>query len=297
MLRSICLAGVLGLLAAPLGSTRCAERQAPEPHETVTAKAPSGGGRGRAEGRARVDPAAPEEKSVGYIIGGTHAPPGAFPFAVAIAYRNAEGALSQYCGGALLRPNVVLTAAHCRVAPGDVAIIGRHNLRMLQGQAITIVGVDVHEKYDRGTYQNDIAILRLARSAGPQYEPIQAAKTNDDLTGRAVTAIGWGRTAAGGPTSLDLLETTLPVIAQQECATKYGAQYSIGPGMICAAAPGRDACQGDSGGPLFLKAEGQAAPVQVGITSFGIGCAEPGYPGVYTRVGSYAEWIASHLPK
>lgn len=283
------------LLAAPAAGDEGAPGSAPS---KVTVKAPKGARvQGRAVDAGRADPAAQQPKNVNFIVGGTKVPPGRYPFAVAITYRNAGGGLSQYCGGALLLPNVVLTAAHCNVAPGDLAVIGREDLASNVGQAIPIVAVMAHEEFDQDMMRNDIALLRLGRSAPTQYPPIQRATRVEDLSGRPVTAIGWGKTSVDGTTSLQLRETTLAVTTPEECAAKYSPGFQIGPGMVCASAPGKDACQGDSGGPLFSKPAGGGPPVQVGITSFGTGCADANFPGVYTRVASQAVWIEANLPR
>jgi secreted trypsin-like serine protease len=183
------------------------------------------------------------------------------------------------------------------VAPGDLAIIGREDLASSDGQAIPIVGALAHEAFDQDRLRNDIALLRLGRSAPAQYQPIKRATNVEDLAGRPVTAIGWGKTSVDGVTSLQLRETTLAVTTQEVCAAKYSERIQILPGMVCASAPGKDACQGDSGGPLFLKPEGGGPPVQVGITSFGTGCADANFPGVYTRVAAQAKWIEANLPR
>jgi secreted trypsin-like serine protease len=283
------------LLAGPAPGDEGAPGGAPS---KVTTKAPRGSRvRGRTADAGRGDPAAQQSKFVNFINGGTNVPPGSYPFAVAIAYRNAGGGLSQYCGGALVMPNVVLTAAHCGVAPGDLAVIGREDLASSDGQAIPIVAVVAHEQFDQDRYRNDIALLRLGRSAPGQYRPIQWSTRVENLAGRPVTAIGWGKTSVDGPASLQLLETTVAVTSQEECAAKYSPGFQIDPGMVCASAPGKDACQGDSGGPLFSRPAGGGPPVQVGITSFGIGCADANFPGVYTRVAAHARWIQENLTR
>ncbi|KAI9559336.1 hypothetical protein GHT06_016125 [Daphnia sinensis] len=95
---------------------------------------------------------------------------------------------------------------------------------------------------------------------------------------------GWGTTSSGGSISSVLLKASVTVLDNTVCTSQYGP-YFIGADMLCAAAPGTDTCQGDSGGPLFVSG------VQVGITSWGNGCADPNYAGVYTRVTTYVSWI------
>ena len=85
-----------------------------------------------------------------------------------------------------------------------------------------------------------------------------------------------------------LQKVTVPFVNEETCKDAYGSS-SITEGMICAGKAGKDSCQGDSGGPMI-----NLVREQVGIVSWGYGCAEAGYPGVYTRVSKYASWIAEH---
>ncbi|XP_046638363.1 trypsin-1-like isoform X2 [Daphnia pulicaria] len=95
---------------------------------------------------------------------------------------------------------------------------------------------------------------------------------------------GWGTTSFGGSLSSTLLKANVTILANSKCAAQYGSTF-VGANMLCAAAPGTDTCQGDSGGPVIVNG------VVVGITSFGVGCADPKYAGVYTRVSTYVGWI------
>ncbi|XP_046456625.1 cell wall protein DAN4-like [Daphnia pulex] len=97
---------------------------------------------------------------------------------------------------------------------------------------------------------------------------------------------GWGTTSSGGSISYALLKADVVVKDNTFCTSQYGSSF-IGADMMCASAPGTDTCQGDSGGPLFVNG------VQVGITSWGNGCADPNYAGIYTRVTTYLGWIAT----
>ncbi len=277
------------------GATRGEEvLGAPETgNSPVTAKAQ----RGWADGRT-LDRTSEAPRNVQFIIGGEEVPEGKYPFTVAIAYRNIEGKLTQYCGGSLIGPKTVLTAAHCGVAPGHSVIIDRHNLTTLRGQERTIIGVTIHPSFNGETFQNDIAILRLHRSVEGANIPeryVSLARDGDPLPeGTTVTALGWGQTSHGGNSSLVLRKVSLPVTKQQECSQQYRIRYAIANSMICSQAPGKDTCAGDSGGPLLMEGPG-GRWIQVGITSFGIRCAEPDFPGVYTRVASFGRWISDDL--
>ncbi|HEX8537448.1 MAG TPA: trypsin-like serine protease [Cystobacter sp.] len=110
-------------------------------------------------------------------------------------------------------------------------------------------------------------------------------------------AAGWGATVENGGSTATLLAAAMPAVANASCADAYSSYPSIGvvfPSNLCAGYQGGgvDTCQGDSGGPLtFLFGHPQLA----GVTSWGLGCARPGLPGVYARVSSYIEWITQHV--
>jgi secreted trypsin-like serine protease len=225
------------------------------------------------------------------VVGGEEAAPGQWPFAVAIAFENTQGTLTQYCAGSLIEPDTVLTAAHCEVAAGHFAIIGRHDLAQSGGRSIRIVSVTSHAHFDKGSFRNDIALIRLAHAV-PNAHTVELAGQDWKLSeAQRVTAIGWGATREGDSPSFVLRQASFSVAPQAECAAQYGNRPPIQESMLCASAPGtKDTCQGDSGGPLLMEAPGGKV-VQVGITSFGIGCARPGFHGVYTRVSSFRPWI------
>jgi secreted trypsin-like serine protease len=217
------------------------------------------------------------------IVGGTEAAPGAWPWAAAMTFRSGTGYF-QYCGGALIAGQWVLTAAHCEVEVGDTIILGRHDLRTSAGEEIRVDRVLTHRDYDPGTNDNDISLVHLERASGQATLPLGE---DDIFAGEPVTVIGWGLTSEGGAASSALRQVSVPVVSQEDCAEAY----VLTPNMICAGFPegGRDSCQGDSGGPLMaLIGETWA---HVGIVSFGEGCARPNRPGVYTRTSRYVDWI------
>merc|ERR1719219_2565746 len=110
-----------------------------------------------------------------------------------------------------------------------------------------------------------------------------------------VTAVvtGWGNINVTGPQADVLQEVNVSTITNQDCAGLHG-HHKITPAMICAGAPGRDACSGDSGGPLAVMGpDGRYS--QIGVVSWGKGCARPDYPGVYTRVTALLNWITTNI--
>jgi trypsin len=246
------------------------------------------------------------------IVGGFPVPQGTFRFMTFVEIEKEGGTF--LCGGSLINPSFVLTAAHCVVDDlGEVVdpdaltlAIGRANLNEItQGNLRGAIAVNPHPDFNPETFANDVAVLELDAAVPKDIaRPLRIAKTSDtrlDATGLDALVAGWGTTSSGGVTSEQLLEANLQLVSDSSCAAAYGAEFQPDV-MICAALPGRDSCQGDSGGPLFVNAKvgtkkkkrkkgkrhrkrvAIVRDVQTGIVSFGEGCADPDFPGVYTRV-------------
>ena len=237
------------------------------------------------------------------IVGGQEATPGEWPWQVALVQSGGDTYLGQFCGGSLIAADWVLTAAHCvdNDAPGDIDVVaGIHDLTAPE-TGFRRVGLDeiiVHPGWSNSTKDNDIALLRLAspiaeRAGGGGELPIRYATLPPAaigaLAGATTTVTGWGNRLPGGSDYPPRLhEVEVQVIANAACASAYS---NLTDNMLCAGVDGggKDSCQGDSGGPLVYNNSGEWQ--QVGIVSFGIGCAEADYPGVYARVSRYIDWI------
>jgi len=226
-----------------------------------------------------------------FIVGGT-------PVAFATDYPFMAGYLEtdrQFCGASLISNQWALTAAHCIGAQfprADEISLGSLRTDGRGTRAATFAAVEqtyVHPNYNPSTIDYDVALLRLSAPVNfaGNIQPVKLApSTSGDFSGGSATCTGWGLTTQGGVGSDILREVTYPVITNQRCSTMYSG---ITARMLCAYEPGKDSCNGDSGGPFFVYQGGQA--LQVGIVSWGIGCAGVGAPGVYTRVSSVVSWI------
>ncbi|CAL4073823.1 unnamed protein product, partial [Meganyctiphanes norvegica] len=225
------------------------------------------------------------------IVGGHDATLGEAPWQVALV--NAHGSL--FCGGTLLSPWVVITAAHCMIFKNFTVRLGGLDRRDLPLMG-SVKEVLEHAEYNSSTIDNDIAlvILDVPVNAPPmQYaEPARLPNTDDDevYANETVLISGWGTIRSGNyPKPNNLLAAEVQVFPQDMCKASYNNHYTDN--MICAAGDNytKDSCQGDSGGPLVHK--GETSSILLGITSWGMGCAQQGYPGVYTKVSNYVSWI------
>lgn len=190
------------------------------------------------------------------------------------------------CGGTLIAPNIVLSAAHCKDCISSLRV-GRHNKNdsTEDYETFGIAEKVVHPMYGTNGIDYDYMILKLTGDStrAPAVLDVGDVELSD---GKDVIAIGWGTTSSGGSVSPILLEVEVDIWTEANCKTAYGAA-SITPRMVCAARPTKDSCQGDSGGPLIDKATSKL----VGIVSWGSGCALPDKPGVYAKVQDQIDWI------
>ncbi|XP_050545966.1 proclotting enzyme-like isoform X2 [Daktulosphaira vitifoliae] len=243
------------------------------------------------------------------VVGGDEALPGRWPWMAAI-FLHGTRRTEFWCGGSLIGPRHILTAAHCTrdnrqlpfnarqftVRLGDVDL--RRDDEPSSPETYHVVEVRGHKKFSRVGFYNDIAILVLDRPVKrskyviPLCLPPKSARS-ETFVGQVPTVVGWGTTYYGGKESTVQRQVELPVWHNSDCDRTYF--QPINEDFICAGLKegGKDACQGDSGGPLMLKKDGRW--IQIGIVSFGNKCGEPGYPGVYTRVSRYIDWINENV--
>ncbi|MFI9009578.1 S1 family peptidase [Actinosynnema sp. NPDC053489] len=204
-----------------------------------------------------------------------------------------DAAGNQFCGGTLVAPTKVVTAAHCatsRTPRNTRVVLGREDRQAADGVVSRLTGIWVHPDYVSADQGADVAVLTL-RSA-VNYRPLPLARPSDGALyepGTNGLVLGWGRTSEQGSSSRYLMGATVPVMDDGYCESAY-PQYDPDE-MTCGGYPGGgvDTCQGDSGGPFV------AGGKLIGITSWGEGCAREGRPGVYSEVKRYADVIQQQL--
>ncbi|MGE7388295.1 serine protease [Streptomyces sp. NPDC004126] len=217
------------------------------------------------------------------VVGGTRAAQGEFPFMVR---------LSMGCGGALYTQQIVLTAAHCVSGSGNnTSITATAGVVDLQSSsAIKVKSTKVLQAPGYNGQGKDWALIKLAQPINLPTLKIADTKAYDNGT---FTVAGWGAAREGGSQQRYLLKAQVPFVSDASCQSSYGSEL-VPAEEICAGLPqgGVDTCQGDSGGPMFRR-DNNNAWIQVGIVSWGQGCARPNYPGVYTEVSTFAAAIKS----
>ncbi|WP_409493201.1 S1 family peptidase [Amycolatopsis sp. cmx-11-12] len=235
---------------------------------------------------ATAPPAAAAQPPSTDVVGGTRAAQGEFPWMVR---------LSMGCGGALYTSQIVLTAAHCVSRTGAntsiTATLGVVDLQSTAAKKVKSTYVHRSPTYPTST-GGDWALIKLASPVtGIPTLPINTSAANNSGT---FTVAGWGAATEGGAQQRYLLKANVPFVSDSTCKAQGGSYADlIASAEICAGnvnSGGVDTCQGDSGGPMFRR-DSAGAWTQVGITSWGEGCARAHAPGVYTEVSTFATAI------
>jgi trypsin len=259
------------------------------------------------------------------VVGGSPARAGEAPWAVAlISGRDDRLATGHFCGGALVARDTVLTAAHCLAKGEDEFAEGRrgreHENEQARRHRVTLAAfagrvlplrsgtvhraawTALHPAFDDGAgYANaDVAVIRLrapVRGAVPIALPTAAQGVGFDA-GQSLVIYGWGnRSGREQRENLprDLHRGEVTALPDARCDELYGRMFNPAAQLCAGRADGAvDSCNGDSGGPLVAR-RSDGRPLLVGIVSYGEGCGEPEFPGVYARVGRYRRWLADTI--
>nr|XP_054934399.1 trypsin-1-like isoform X2 [Dermacentor andersoni] len=210
----------------------------------------------------------------------------------------------QVCGGSLIAHNYVVTAAHCVVdSEGKKVhkvVIYYNATKPQQGPEVRAEVIILHPNYDDATLVNDIALLKLQESLYIDHfvRPVCLPEEKLNLTGKPVTIAGWGYTAENKTTiSYELLQINREILPYTRCeetlVEKWQAPLFNSSLILCTSSTDQDTCQGDSGGPVTMWRHGLG--YQVGIVSFGLGCARPNGTSLHTNLRFYLPWIASEI--
>ncbi|XP_070712025.1 coagulation factor VIIi [Pempheris klunzingeri] len=240
------------------------------------------------------------------LVGSNHCPKGACPWQVLVQLNG-----NSHCGGVLIDPDWVVTAAHCihgNTVQTLAVVAGEHNLDVDDGteQRIPVAMAIAHEGYVPATGDSDVALLRLSRPVSLNRDVVPVCLPTKDLAERELlpvryhTVSGWGKRTSGGnaespgtptgaPVSPFLRTMSVPILQNSQCSQR--AQFNFTNNMLCAGYLGghRESCRGDDGSPLVTLYG--STHFLTGVVGWGRGCSQPGYYGVYVNMANFVDWV------
>ncbi|XP_020779769.1 proproteinase E-like [Boleophthalmus pectinirostris] len=233
------------------------------------------------------------------VVNGEEARPYSWPWQISLE------SFFPTCGGTLIAPNWVMTAAHCITFHTYNVVLAEHDMDKVEGpeQTIRVEKMIIHPKWKKNcpSCGNDIALLKLQTSAVLNDKVQLACVPKQDSTlshNYPCYVTGWGRLYSQGPQATKLQQALLPVVEYKVCSQSDWWGSSAKTTMVCAGGDSKSACHGDSGGPLNCKGKDGKWYVE-GVTSFvhGSGCNTPKKPTMFTRVASFIPWISETMSK
>ncbi|KAK7909543.1 hypothetical protein WMY93_014227 [Mugilogobius chulae] len=231
------------------------------------------------------------------IVGGADAPPGSWPWQVYVTFEMTYEP-SHSCGGALINPQWVLTAAHCvdrsvteltKVYLGFNDKMSRSDYQVSRNAVWAVTYPSYNSK---GLYENDLGLIKMSApvSYNAYIQPLCLAERGSTFhTGLQAWVAGWGRLEEGGQSAQVLQEVSLPIVGHRQCQCLHS--FTLADRVLCAGVMegGTGICNGDSGSPLVVKHG--SVWVQAGIVSTSDGCARPDKPAQYTEISEFQSWI------
>ncbi|XP_073840712.1 venom serine protease Bi-VSP-like [Musca autumnalis] len=248
------------------------------------------------------------------IVGGEVSKKGAWPWIALIGYDDQLSPSPFKCGGALVTARHVVTAAHCLRKDLKFVRLGEHDLTTdteARHVDINVVRSEKHPNYNTQNGHSDLAILYLERNVdftefiSPICMPTTPQLRQKSYVKHTPFVVGWGKTMEGGISANVLQELQIPIYENSVCRDRYQKQKRLftenqfDSAVLCAGvlSGGKDTCQGDSGGPLMIPEpyQNNVRYYLIGVVSYGIGCARPEIPGVYTSTQYFMDWIQQKI--